>query len=288
MAARSFADRQSLLAYKRLAGLMAVVFLAFLPWLMAGEDKPVVPLRQAHAHNDYAHKRPLQDALAHGFCSVEADVFLKDGKLLVGHTPIELRPERTLEKLYLDPLRERVRANKGHVYPGGPTVFLLVDVKTAAMETYAALDRVLAHYADILSVTDQGKFEAKAVTVVVSGNRAKSTITAQKRRFAGIDGRLADLDADVPSHLMPWISDRWSAHFRWNGEGTMPEREQKKLGELVRKAHRRGRLVRFWATPERVEVWKELCDAGVDLINTDQLAALQKFLLDRAASRPKP
>ena len=35
------------------------------------------PLGQAHAHNDYYHKRPLLDALSHGFCSVEADVFLK-------------------------------------------------------------------------------------------------------------------------------------------------------------------------------------------------------------------
>jgi hypothetical protein len=42
-----------------------------------------VPLTRAHAHNDYLHARPLFDALDHGFCSVEADVWLVDGKLLV-------------------------------------------------------------------------------------------------------------------------------------------------------------------------------------------------------------
>ena len=42
-------------------------------------DEPPKPLGQAHAHNDYYHKRPLLDALSHGFCSVEADVFLKNG-----------------------------------------------------------------------------------------------------------------------------------------------------------------------------------------------------------------
>ncbi|HET6573768.1 MAG TPA: hypothetical protein VFG68_09220, partial [Fimbriiglobus sp.] len=143
------------------------------------DDKPATPLRHAHAHNDYEHKRPLLDALDRGFCSVEADIHLADGKLLVAHDKKDLKPDRTLEKLYLDPLRERVKANGGRVYTGGPTVFLLVDVKTVAEDTYAALDKVLAQYADILSVTRDGKFEPKAVTVVVSGNRAKETIAKQ-------------------------------------------------------------------------------------------------------------
>ncbi len=82
--------------------------------LLAAPPAPaVVPLPHAHAHNDYAHRRPLLDALAHGFTSVEADVFLVKGELLVGHTWLDLRPGRTLEKLYLAPLARRVKANKG-------------------------------------------------------------------------------------------------------------------------------------------------------------------------------
>ena len=107
-----------------------------------------MPLKNAHAHNDYEHKRPLFEALENGFCSVEADVFLVDGKLLVGHTPgSSLKPERTLESLYLDPLRERAKANGGKIYPGGPSIFLLVDVKSKAKETCAAVLKVLDGYA---------------------------------------------------------------------------------------------------------------------------------------------
>src|SRR5712692_10174041 len=53
----------------------------------SNDDQPprIVPLKHAHAHNDYEHKRPLLDALDHGFCSVEADVFLDGDALLVGH-----------------------------------------------------------------------------------------------------------------------------------------------------------------------------------------------------------
>lgn len=249
------------------------------------DDKPAAPLRRAHAHNDYEHKRPLLDALDLGFCSIEADVHLTDGKLLVAHDKKDLKPDRTLESLYLDPLRERAKANGGRVFPGGPTIFLLVDVKTGAEDTYAALDRVLARYADILSVTRDGRFEPKAVTVVVSGNRAKETIARQAVRYAGIDGRPEDLDSDAPAHLFPWVSANWALLFRWNGDGPIPDAEKRKLREYVARAHKHGRLVRFWATPEKEAVWAELLAAGVDLVGTDKLDELQKYLL--SADRPK-
>jgi hypothetical protein len=259
------------------------LLLAQIPWTSVGGEKPapVVPLLQAHAHNDYEHKRPLLDALDNGFCSVEADIFLVDGELLVGHTRKDLRPERTLEKLYLDPLRERIKANGGKVYPGGPTVFLLIDVKTEAKATYAALAKVLPKYTDILSVARGDEFEAKAVTVVVSGNCDREAITAQEVRFAGIDGRPTDLDSTAPSHLIPWVSARWGALFQWQGKGPIPDAELAKLREVVSQAHKHGRLVRFWATPESPAFWEQLLAAGVDLINTDQLPELRRFLLDR-------
>lgn len=248
------------------------------PTITAADDsKGVVPLRHAHAHNDYEHARPLLDALAHGFCSVEADIFLRDGQLLVGHAPRDLKPERTLERLYLNPLRERVRAH-GRVYPAGPQFFLLIDIKTDPKATYVALDKVLAGYADILSNVENGEFHPGAVTVVVSGNRDRRAMAEQQRRFAGMDGRLTDLDSQEPAHLIPWISDRWTSVFKWRGEGRMPDAERARLKEIVAKAHARGRLVRFWDTPEDPAVWKELRDGGVDLINTDSLPTLRRFL----------
>jgi hypothetical protein len=247
----------------------------------------VAPLRQAHAHNDYEHKRPLLDALDQGFCSVEADVFLVGDALLVGHTRLSLRPERTLEKLYLDPLKERVRVHGGRVYRGGPTMYLLIDVKTEAKSTYAALDKLLARYAGMLSTTRDGKHQSGAVTVVISGNRDRETIARQKVRYAGIDGRPDDLNAEMPAHQLPWISASWGSIFRWKGEGAMPDAERRKLRDFVGKAHKHGRMVRFWATPETREVWKELLDAKVDLINTDRLAELRRFLQENAPVNPR-
>jgi hypothetical protein len=263
------------------AVLGAALFLPAGRGTAGGDKTAVVPLTQAHAHNDYEHKRPLFDALDNGFCSVEADIFLVDGALLVGHTRADLKPERTLEKLYLDPLRERIKANAGKVYAGGPTVFLLIDVKTEAKSTYAALRTVLAKYADILSVAKGDKFQPGAITVVVSGNCDRDGITAEEVRYAGIDGRPPDLDSTAASHLIPWVSQRWGALFQWKGDGPMPEAELTKLREYVARAHKHGRLVRFWATPENPVFWEQLLAAGVDLINTDQLPELREFLLAR-------
>jgi hypothetical protein len=253
--------------------------------LAQGERKTVVPLTNAHAHNDYEHPRPLLDALERGFCSVEADVFLVDGKLLVGHTRFQLSPERTLEALYLDPLAQRAKANGGRIFADGPPFFLLIDVKSDAKTTWAALAVVLARYDGLLSVTSDGKFERKAVTVVISGNCDREAIAAARVRHAGIDGRPTDLDSTAAADLLPWVSERWSALFRWRGEGPIPEEERARLRDFVARAHRRGRLVRFWATPENPVVWKELRSAGVDLINTDRLEDLKKFLLEERAGR---
>src|SRR6188768_1287869 len=97
--------------------------------------EPVATRPQAHAHNDYEHKRPLLDALDHGFCSVEADIYFTNGALLVAHDADKVDPKRTLEALYLDPLRQRVKQNGGSVYSKGPPFMLLIDFKTEAKST---------------------------------------------------------------------------------------------------------------------------------------------------------
>jgi hypothetical protein len=260
-----------------------IVLSAFLVPLTtcAEEPAPVTPLRKAHAHNDYEHKRPLLDALEQGFCNVEADVFLVGKELLVGHIELTLRPERTLTALYLEPLRARARANGGRIYRDGPTFYLLIDIKSEAKATFAALAALLARYDDLLSRVRDGKFVPGAVTVVISGNCDRDGILADKDRRAGLDGRPEDLDSELPAEAMPWLSARWGALFRWQGEGPLPEAERTRLREHVRKAHAKGRLVRFWATPESPVVWEELLAAGVDLINTDRLAELRQFLTKR-------
>jgi hypothetical protein len=199
------------------------------------------PLVHAHSHNDYLHARPLLDALDHGFCSVEADIWLVDGKLLVAHDRDKLKPERTLQALYLDPLRERVRKNSGRVYANGPEFTLLIDIKSASSNTYPALREVLAQFADMLTTFGDGKRESKAVLVVISGNRTKQMFAGEKVRYATFDGRIEDLKSNEPADFIPWISADWKSLFQWRGVGKMSEADMHKLKDLVAKAHTQNR-----------------------------------------------
>src|SRR5438105_5170374 len=127
-------------AFGFISSCLLILFVAGSP--LCAQQLPK-PLTRVHAHNDYEHKHPLWDALDHGFCSVEADIYLVNGKLLVAHMRSQVKPERTLEKLYLDPLRQRVKENGGRVYAAGPEVVLLIDIKTDWKTTYPLLREVL-------------------------------------------------------------------------------------------------------------------------------------------------
>lgn len=250
-----------------------------------GQASAPAPLPRAHAHNDYEHARPLFDALDQGFCSVEADIYLIEGQLLVAHDRGKVSKERTLQRLYLDPLQERARENQGRVYPNGPSVILLIDLKSEGAATYTALRNVLQSYAPILTRFERGKMESNAVTVIISGNRPRQLMAAETVRFAAYDGRPEDLDGSAPSDFIPLISEDWKKLFKWRGEGPFPEAERRRLRELVDKAHQQGRKIRFWGTPDRPAAWRELYESGADLLNTDDLSGLRAFLVGQA-SRP--
>ena len=246
--------------------------------LFAGGAEPK-PLVNAHAHNDYEHARPLADALERGFCSVEADVWQVDGQLLVGHNRADAKPGRTLQSLYLDPLRSRVEKNGGRVFGGGPSLTLLVDVKSDATNTWTALRDGLIKYESMLTRFRAERTETNAVTVIISGNRARELMAADTNRLAAYDGRLADLDSGAPAGFIPLVSDNWRQLSTWRGGGPLPAEDGQKLHDAVARAHAQGRRIRFWGAPDTPDVWTEFRKAGVDLLNADDLDGLREFLL---------
>jgi hypothetical protein len=260
-----------------LSWFLANLALLVLPALCLGAEP--VPLVHVHAHNDYEHKRPLLDALDHGFCSVEADVHLVDGRLLVAHDRNKVKPERTLQALYLDPLRERVKQNGGSVYPAGPEFTLLVELISDWRTSYPVLRDILKEYARMLTTFRSGVTETNAIRVIITGRRSREMLAGESVRYASLDGDLADLDSDAPAALVPWISSNWAQSFKWRGSDPMTEAEKLKLRAIVTRAHQQGRRVRFWGAPDQFQFWGEMLASGVDLINTDNLGGAQKFLL---------
>ena len=146
-----------------------VVILLCLTWSdPTARAADVTPLPRAHAHNDYEHERPLLDALDEGFTSVEADVYLVEGELLVAHNPGDVKPERTLERLYLDPLQERVARHDGSVYAEPAPFLLLIDFKSEAESTYQALAARLDKYPKLFTRwTSEGRSEGPVMVCLL-------------------------------------------------------------------------------------------------------------------------
>ncbi len=235
------------------------------------------PLLQAHSHNDYEHTHPFWDAFNLGFCNIEPDIFLVDGKLLVAHNLKDVTAERSVDVLYLDPIIKLVEGGK--ISKGKFPLTLLIDVKSSAEPTYLALHRTLERYEKMLTRFEGDRVFTNAVTVVVSGERAREVMQQQKRRFATYDGRLEDLDSPAPSSFIWWISDDWTKHFQWRGEGPVSASDLAELQSIVAKAHAHGRKLRFWAMPDKPEVWQMLKTNQVDIIGSDHLQGLHDFLV---------
>jgi hypothetical protein len=182
--------------------------------------------------------------------------------------------------LYLKPLAERLAQRKGWVYDPGRTVTLLIDFKTEGEATYPVLAKQLAKYRELFEPRDpgDGRPAAPPVLAVISGDRPIELIAHDANRLCAIDGRLPDINSERGADLIPLISDAWSTQFAWTGEGPMPAAEREKLRQYAADTHAAGRRLRFWGAPDTEAVWTELHNAGVDLLNADDLPRLQKFL----------
>ncbi len=246
---------------------------------------PTDAVARLHGHNDYLQPVPLHTALQLGLGSVEADVFLVDGELLVGHERWQLRAAHTLRAMYLEPLRALATANGGRVRTDGRPFVLLVDIKTDGEAVYQRLREELSVYRDLLTHVANGRTEPGAVTVILSGDRPRATVAADRDRLCALDGRLGDLTAEPspPADLVPWISDAWEHVSDWDGKDELTAAERQRLRELVASTRAQGRELRFWGAPDRPEAWAALIELGVDHIGTDQPKAAVHWFRQQVA-----
>jgi hypothetical protein len=242
----------------------------------------VIPLPNAHSHNDYFRNKPLKDALQHGFTSVEADVLYIYGKLVIGHD----MPGRTFPRLkllnrqYLKPLWRRWKRCDKEIYKGYEGDFYLwIDIKIYPNQTYRELRDLLYPYREMLNYYENDKFHKGKVTVILSGDRPFEALLNDSLQLMTLDGRPSDLANNYPSHLMPFISENAGKVAEVEDYSQVDEAAFMKINEFIKATHAQGKKARLWATPEDEELWKKLLEMEIDLINTDKLSKLQEFLL---------
>ncbi len=238
------------------------------------DEAPARPEPLAHAHNDYEHPRPLEDALAQGFRSVEVDIYERDGALQVSHDGIFFKG--SLQRLYLDPLQQRVDA-RGSVHGDGLPFYLWIDFKEDHPGIVSALHQTLASMSMVRRHGEGG--DDKPVVVMLTGRaKAKEAFVERSPQLGVRDSNV--LDASDPDADGKWVAYalKYGDYFSWDGRGAMPEDERATLECLVGRAHQRGRVLRLYAGPDTEPYWAASYQAGVDFLHTDKLAQLRQFL----------
>lgn len=224
----------------------------------------------AHSHNDYENKFPFNTAYDAQFGSMEADIFLWNDSLIIGHTEHDIPYKRTLENLYLAPLQKKVAENNGVPYKDTSLQLqLLIDIKTGAKATLTKLIDVLNRYPLLIS--------SKKITFVITGNRPDESEFITYPDFILFDAEVKKNYSLAALTKIALFSDDLKNYTHWNGKGILPAGDQLAIGAAIGKAHQLNKKIRFWNAPDFTNAWYQLIHAGVDFINTDHITELSEF-----------
>lgn len=230
-----------------------------------------------HSHNDYAQRVPFYQAYAQQVSSIEADVFLHDGQLLVGHDVEDLRADMTFEALYVEPIVTLFARNGGRAFrDSDQTLQLMVELKSETDPTLRAVAALLGRWPEVFDP----EVNPAAVRVAVTGRVPAPETFDRYPRFLGFDGAW---DADyTPEQLerIALISTNFRDFSQWNGKGTIIPAEKERLEQVIDRAHEQGKPVRFWNAPEGTTVYYTFYDMGIDYINTDNPEVCAAFFAD--------
>ncbi|KAJ5113921.1 hypothetical protein N7456_002455 [Penicillium angulare] len=266
--------------------------------------RDILPI-PVHSHNDYWREEPFWTGLSKGCTSTEADVWLYNGTLYVGHHESALTVDRTLESLYINPILDVLdRQNPKTPFVTKPTkngvwdtnaeqtLYFFIDVKTSGPETFKAVIEALEPLREkgyLTKLTGGNKLEYGPVTIIGTGDTPLDMVTSVSDRDYFFDAPLAALNdpkyADIDGYVSPIASTDFEAavgKVTTDTEPIFPIVKLQILHDQIATANERGIGARYWNTPNwpirtRNLVWRTLLNEGVTLLNADDLDAVASY-----------
>lgn len=225
------------------------------------------------AHNDYVQSVPFHSAYQQQVGYIEADVFLDKGNLYVAHTYQEIKKENVLEELYLRPLQKEILKNKGYAYKDtSKHLVLMIDLKTEAGPTLDLLVKKLREYPQLIN--------SSTFKTSISGNTPDPADWKNYPDYIYFDGRPGIRYSETELERISMISTNFQTYSQWNGKGVLTQADEEKIINVIREAHSQKKKIRFWAMPDFNNAWMEFMKLGVDVLNTDNVTGLARFLND--------
>ncbi len=229
-----------------------------------------------HSHNDYCRRVPFWQAYSQGVYSIEADVFLKDGALLVGHETEDLKPDMTFEELYVKPILTVYSRNGGKPYYGHEGLQLMIELKSETVPTLSAVTDLLSKFPEVFNPD----VNVDAVRVVITGRTPDPERFADWPSFINFDGDIDETYTAEELERVPLFSVDFQRFSSWNGKGSIIDAEESRLREVIDRVHEMGKDVRFWGAPEGITPYYVFLNMGIDYVNTDHPEACAAFFND--------
>ncbi|EFR00904.1 hypothetical protein MGYG_03907 [Nannizzia gypsea CBS 118893] len=259
----------------------------------------IIPI-PVHSHNDYWRDVPFYTALSAGCISIEADVFLFNDTLFVGHEESALTKQRTLQSLYIEPLMGVLKkTNPKSPFVNGPTrhgvfdassgqtLYLWIDVKNDGEKAWPHIVKALQPLRDanyLTKVQNNQTFVPGPVTVIGTGGTPLDQVVSAANRDYFYDGPLKDLTGFTSlispiasTSLMEVVGDITS-----DSENPLNATQLEAVRKQIKTAKEKGIGVRYWETPGwpirlRNELWRTLWKEGVALLNADDVNAAKEY-----------
>ncbi|KOC09399.1 hypothetical protein AFLA70_12g006411 [Aspergillus flavus AF70] len=261
-------------------------------------------LKNTHGGNEYDYPTDFTRGLSKGCVSTEADVWLYNGTLYVGHDESSLTEERTFESLYVNPMLDVLKRQnpqtrfvtlptKNGVFDttSSQTLYFFVDVKTSGPETFEAVISALEPLRKegyLTSLKDNKTVTSGPITVIGTGNTPLDMVGPVANRDYFFDAHLDELEEnpEITSLISPVASTSFQeavGSVTYSEDGAVLSDEQlATLRSQISTAKERGIGARYWETPYypiriRNAVWRTLLQEGVALLNADDLDAVAAY-----------
>ena len=260
------------ITYRKHVMLLLAACCIVLPGM--AEDEAGTDVIAIHSHNDYSQKTPFYGAYNAHVASIEADVFLADGEIYVSHNRKDIKAERTLKAMYLNPIREKFNQNGGKVYPDGAPLTLLVDLKDNASTLDAILKLIVQEYMPCFDYP----YNSGAVRLVITGDKVPPSAFDKYPAFVYFDGIVGQTYTEEQKARIGMVSQSLGTYSSWKATSPLNESDSLKLSTLVSDAHQEGLKIRIWGYPDNERAWQTAINLGLDFINTDKPARVRSWL----------
>lgn len=216
-------------------------------------SRDIIPM-PCHSHNDYWRRVPLFSAIEVGCIGVEADIWLFDEDLFVGHSVASLTRNRTLDSLYINPLLDILSkqnprmtilpedTSQPHgVFDTDPeqTLVLLIDFKTSGSALWPHVQSALQPLREknYLTRSNGTHITRGPITVVGTGNTPFDLVNSEQtnpHHDVFFDAPLSEMYEGTTSGDLPNVTSVNENRPEKNVQGATPSEENMEMADTTR------------------------------------------------------